>query len=362
MSRLHIRVLPLFAVAALLAALSAVPGMPPARAASLNAMALMGSTRNLVSSASPGSLADVDASSPTSAWAVGDQCASSACNAIATLILRWDGTSWSQITSPDPSAGIDTLASVSATSSTDAWAVGYSCPTTNCTVQHTLILHWNGSAWSTVASSGASADTDSLDGVKATSAKAAWAVGYYCAAQCNSISPQSRTLVLRWNGKAWSKVASPDPSGDNVLDAVTATSSTSAWAVGEYCGNPCGVQHTLILRWNGKAWSKIKSPSPDSAGTGTYLYGVTSPSPTDAWADGYYCTSSLCHTVTLHWNGTTWSKIASPNPNANSGGSLLFGVTATSSTDAWATGASCEQCGQEQVVILHWDGSAWAQN
>ena len=34
-----------------------------------------------------------------------------------------------------------------AVSPTDAWAAGEYCPLTRCTTPSTLILHWNGTAW-----------------------------------------------------------------------------------------------------------------------------------------------------------------------------------------------------------------------
>jgi hypothetical protein len=42
------------------------------------------------------------------------------------------------------------------------------------------------------------------------------------------------TLVEHWNGTAWTQVPSPNPSGDNELDGVAATSASNAWAVGFY--------------------------------------------------------------------------------------------------------------------------------
>src|ERR1035441_6029985 len=68
-----------------------------------------------------------------------------------------------------------------------------------------------------------------LGGVAATSASSAWAVGARADADGNS-----KPVILRWNGTAWKQVPSPDlgppvPAG---LDGVAATSADSAWAVG----------------------------------------------------------------------------------------------------------------------------------
>ena len=48
-----------------------------------------------------------------------------------------------------------------------------------------------------------------------------------------------------------------------------------------------GASDTLILHWNGSAWSQVASPSPSSFGY-NFLYGVSAVSGGDAWAVGYY--------------------------------------------------------------------------
>ena len=71
---------------------------------------------------------------------------------VETLGLRWNGTKWSKVASPNPggtTSAIDdgTLCGVSADSATVAWAVGhYFNPTTG--AEETLALHWNGTSWS----------------------------------------------------------------------------------------------------------------------------------------------------------------------------------------------------------------------
>lgn len=77
-----------------------------------------------------------------------------------------------------------------------------------------------------------------------TSAQDAWAVGAL------GTLPVSKTVIVHWNGKTWTKVPSPSPPQSGLAD-VAATSADNAWAVGTY-----GITHpkTLILHWNGTAW------------------------------------------------------------------------------------------------------------
>jgi hypothetical protein len=90
----------------------------------------------------------------------------------------------------------------------------------------------------------------------------------------------------------------PNPSPtSNLLKGVSAVSGSNAWAVGSYNDTTTGASKTLVLHWNGTAWSKVKSPSPSSLFS--ELDGVSAVSGSDAWAVGRY------------WNGTAgvWDSL-----------------------------------------------------
>jgi hypothetical protein len=317
----------------------------------------------------------VTATSPTDAWAVGYYCAAHCLQGKEverTLILHWDGTAWSQVTSPNPFP--DELNAVTAASATDAWAVGYYC-TAGCLAAGgalgTLIEHWNGTAWTQVTSPnpGPPGNTAGLlFGAVATGAGDAWASGDYCTSKCLTSSQVYRNLIEHWNGKAWSKVAAPSPPrGPNLftnLFALSADSPTDAWAVGYHDTN--SASKSTILHWNGTAWAKAADPNP---GNPDLLYGVSAESPTDAWAVGQYQnpTKFQWHTLVLHWNGTAWVKVPSPTPGSplDLEGNLLSQVSADSATDAWAVGSYCtshcaENSETDGTLILHWNGKHWS--
>src|SRR5262249_58628362 len=68
-------------------------------------------------------------------------------------IEHWNGRNWSVVTSPNASAQNNLLAGVTAISADDVWAVGDFQTTSGAgTVFQTLTEHWNGTAWSIVAS------------------------------------------------------------------------------------------------------------------------------------------------------------------------------------------------------------------
>jgi hypothetical protein len=85
-----------------------------------------------------------------------------------------------------------------------------------------------------------------LDGVAATSATNAWAVGYYSQHTDLGTQMHTRTLIEHWNGTAWTQVPSPSPV-DSTLFGVAAASPTNIWAVGAYLTN-AGVNRTLAMQ------------------------------------------------------------------------------------------------------------------
>ena len=309
--------------------LAGVAGITPATAAATQ-------TRSPGPAASftiNGALSGVAATSAGNAWAVGSDGNGK------TLIVHWNGTAWTRVPSPSLS-GFASLSGVAATSATNAWTVGFGGN------GKTLIVHWNGTAWTRVPS--ASPGTfATLSGVAATSATNAWAVGS---------AFRGKTLILHWNGTVWSQV--PNLSLKGAFQAVAAISARDAWAVG-YTGSPGGAgipgnNSPLIMHWNGVAWKHV--PTHLAPGLGN-LRGVAATSAGNAWAVG--CTGCLAEgagdPLIERWNGTAWKQVPAPSPVSLAG---LYGVAATSPAKAWAVGTPSGGPGHT-TGIVRWNGTAW---
>ncbi len=235
-------------------------------------------------------------------WAVGSYY-SSTMPGFLTLADHYNG-SWNQVNTPNPGNSDNRLEAVSASTITDVWAVGYY--QTTFTNYRTLILHSNGTTWSQVASPNESSNNNELLGVVAVSPTDAWAVGYYI-----DTSSVVHTLILRWSSGIWSQYTSPDPGRTNQLNAVTRTPDGSIWAVGSYIDAICNCTKTLTEQWNGSSWQQIASPS------GGSLLGVAGTAANDIWAVGYSANDFTSSTLTLHWDGNAWSVVSSPSPGNN---------------------------------------------
>jgi len=159
-----------------------------------------------------------------------------------TLTMHWDGSSWTIITSPNPSTSYNELLGVTALGATDVWAVG---DIFTAGAYQTLAMHWDGALWTVVATPNVSTSQNTLYAVTAASPSDVWAVG--TRQDRSGPIPINRTLTEHWNGSAWSVVASPNVGGnDNLLNGVGATSG-DVWTV----GSSEVTDHTLILRATG---------------------------------------------------------------------------------------------------------------
>jgi hypothetical protein len=290
-------------------------------------------------------LDDVTATSARNAWVIGQKLAE------VPFTFHWNGAAWSRVAIPHPAA--NGIAGITATSPSNAWAAGLRC-TPGCAAESTLILHWNGTAWSRLPSlAPRPGHIATLSDVSASSAGNAWAVGSTCSIATSKCLP----LTLHWNGKSWTQVAIP-VSGASRLNDVTATSVSNAWAVGDKCGTTCTAS-SLILHWNGTTWSRVATPNPGANGT---FFGVSATAPGDAWAAGTVCaTTTRCplQTFIVHWNGTAWTRVMSPNSGSQS---ALNAIAAVSASDAWAVGANCSNTANKcNPIILRWNGKTWAK-
>ena len=292
--------------------------------------------------------------SPTSMWAGGmshDQA-----DAEQALMERWNGTRWNLVPSPDPagSAGDNEIIGIATVpGAARAWTVGTYFDGTN---WQPLIEHWNGTRWRRVTSPdpGGNSGRNILTAVAVTSRSQAWAVG-----QSSRPGLASLTMIFRWNGTSWKRVASPNPGGadGNQLFSVASVSAAGAWAVGDYFSGT--TEKTLIEHWNGRSWQHVASPNPGGA-DGSALVGVAALSPSSAWAVGEFGHGTAERTLIEHWNGHIWKQVASPDPAGLAGFNTLTAVAPVSRTDAWAVGYF-EKGTANRTLVEHWNGKRWSQ-
>jgi hypothetical protein len=291
------------------------------------------------------------------AWAVGQFLAPDQDDdGLNMLTERWNGTAWTQVPTPAVLHQSESLLAVSASSASDAWAVGFT-KGVSAAGRFPLAAHWNGTAWTIVPTPTQSGSAKSvLSGVVAFSPTNAWTVGK---------GRNGAALAEHWDGTAWSIVAVPTPVGaaGSQLSGISALSPSDMWAVGSasvLIGTTVQTR-TLVEHWNGSAWSIIASRNATSS---NLLTGAAAVAGNDVWAVGYTITTDGTNqpdkTLIEHWNGSVWSLVASPSPPSND---TLAGVAARSATDVWAVGTRQDRSGAipiDRTLTEHWNGSAWS--
>jgi hypothetical protein len=257
-----------------------------------------------------------------------------------TIFLNAAGTfagQWTEVpggASPHPSA----LFGIAVVSADDIWAVG----SWGQSGAQALIEHWDGTNWSVAA---VQPPGTQLLGVAARSPSDVWAVGSIV------VLGQQQTLVEHWNGRRWVVVPSPTLGTYDTLYAVCVISRNDAWAVG-YSLTLGMAQVYILMHWDGTNWSLVNGPPANSSALRSLKAFATN----DVWAVGYKDLESnqnttTTSTFTLHWDGTAWSEVPSPNVgDANS----LNGVDGATPNDVWAVGST-----NLSALAMHWDGAVW---
>jgi hypothetical protein len=185
----------------------------------------------------------------------------------------------------------------------------------------------------------ADAPSMGLNAVSAVSTSDAWAVGDFWPSRSEYAST---TLVEHWDGTRWTRVPSPSPGVLDALQGVSARSGDDVWAVGYY-EDPVFFGHGLIEHWDGQVWTSVPFPDP---GVESGLRAISAVSATDVWATGYFWDSEQnSHSLIEHWDGSTWTIVPTTVP-------ILVGqsLSADSASDVWGVAGDS---------IGHWDGHGW---
>src|SRR5205823_11756654 len=185
-------------------------------------------------SATDNTLSGVGGTQATGLWAVGYRVSSAG---LKPLLLRYDTTKpspqWVSVSGrgglPSPGKAETVLTGVNVLSASNVWAVGYD---SDGSAERPLALHWNGSKWSSSSIPGEGA----LRKVTAISANNVWAAGTYYDAGAQLY----RTLVVHFNGTSWTTAVSADAptTSDEIIGLAASPSGSALTLVGREGPNP----------------------------------------------------------------------------------------------------------------------------
>jgi hypothetical protein len=171
-------------------------------------------------------------------WAVGNQDGD-------TLILHYDGD-WETFASPSPGTQQNFLQDVRCWDEDNCRAVGSQADTGSDI--EPLVLKYDGTSWTEESTPDPTAATDALGGVAYLTATGLWSAGFA------GSSPET-TMVLKFASGSWSRDTTPNQgTGNNRLLGVTVDPNSScderdSWAVGWYRDTSSNIDKTLAIRY-----------------------------------------------------------------------------------------------------------------
>ncbi len=186
-----------------------------------------------------------------------------------------------------------------------------------------------------------------LTGVSCPQPSRCWAVGDY------STRRNTYGVVDRLSGGAWLPSATTDVS----LAGVDCLSVTSCWAVGSVTS--AGNESPAAVHFNGRSWVRVAVPEPPGSRV-DYFMSVTCTTAASCWAvGGMDGASALGRVLVEHYNGRSWSVVASPGPGDDS---LLNAVSCTSARSCWAVGIANDFGAAPPIdsLVEHWNGTSWS--
>jgi hypothetical protein len=187
-----------------------------------------------------------------------------------------------------------------------------------------IILHFDGSRWSSVAIP----SSDPITGMTMVAPGDGWAV--------------AGGDILRYINGAW-QLYQTYPSGQangSYLNSISMSSPDDGWIIGSQPGNGNGPDAGILLHYTGGQWTPYASPS---FALNTLLLDVSMYASNDGWAVGSEFTNDTNAGVIAHYQDGVWTQVGTFS------GSNLLRVSAAGPDEAWAVGIGGPSAG----IIVH---------
>ena len=263
------------------------------------------------------------------------------------VLLHYDGGGWSSVASGTTAS----IADLSGYSANDIWAAAGS-----------VVLHWNGQSWTF---SPLPANSGSAHAIWSVASDNVWAFGGQPVG-----SEGTPPVAWHYDGSTWTTVAVPAPkvpccTSPGALVAAWGSSASDIWAVGNgsalhYDGTTWKQLDNLTLYTTGPAavWSDgsetfMQARTTSTAAAGGYLqfdgnnwkataswnfdglYGDASLMPANAWGSGANDVWAVNSHQIIHYNGSRWVT-APPPANASS----FTSITGSAANDVRLAGTA----------------------
>jgi len=228
------------------------------------------------------------------------------------------------------------VASVTAPSRRDAWAVG-----TYQNAKHQvrpLVLHWNGRRWARFAVPGM--PTDMLPTlVTSTGPNNVWIF-----VDSNSDLPGEE---FRWNGQSWFELPGPPSSNGGLPGSTVVLSNGTAWEQANIgCTGTASLACTALWQWNGVRWILVQVPTnvQELAGARNHV-----------WLVGQASDRTRARPTVFRWTGARWAKFPGPYGRRT----LFPTIAATPGGGLWLLSLAATH--GERTLLFRWRAGVWSR-
>jgi hypothetical protein len=251
-----------------------------------------------------------------------------------STVWRNSGSGWSRTTLPVQPVPFSPGPYLHAGSADDVWAFVPHTPPTSAVPTGFDVVHWNGIAWSAAGSLGNPGGASSIDDAVVLGPADVWAF--------SDPGVRDTGTAWHWNGTAWSRVTARGTG----LGCGSALSASSIWA----CDG------SSVAHWNGSSWTvtsvaRLLVPALDRF---TAVNAIVAESADNVYAVGDgndNGRNSLGPVVLLHWDGKTWTRVASYG----------FGIIAPDAVCGDGRGGLWWTTSFGNPPLLHWTGGRLIQ-
>lgn len=210
------------------------------------------------------------------------------------------------------------LASVSAVSPADAWALG-DVIAARC---HAFLEHWNGRSWRRMWIPAEMSTDLGAPPVAASSPSDVWVFPVP--------NPLGTDYALRWNGHRWRSSHFPRPTA---VTSAEVFSGSDAWAFGDVVRDGVTGDIPYAARFTGVRWRAARLPGAPVAVGATSARDMWAVGPSDKTAAAPLARQTL---IAMHWNGGSWASFALGAVQWPEGATQLSGsLVAVSPTEFW---------------------------
>jgi len=276
---------------------------------------------------------------------------------------RWDGSSWTEFSVPQPSVlrEYQHLFAVLGVDDDTAIAAGTFNPPAGSSQAQSM--RWDGSSWDLMQSPEYSGGSGFYGLGKA--GDQVWGVGH----KHSELPPPaalSYPMAARLDGNSWDvefvpPLAETGGRSTNDLHDIEGISEDDAWAVGtaQETGTGGFGPAAMMVRWDGSSWSQYDLFPILSSTSFSSLQAIEVLSSDNAWAAGYDYDLARQQTIPLilHWDGSAWSNVPVPTFEHTA---ELRAITARAADDIYAAGTQTDADGYPHALILRWDGKSWS--